>query len=59
MMGSNAMTQKNEQVELEMKIVKYRLLARQVAADDETAQRIKTLVSELQQKLRDIRGIDE
>jgi hypothetical protein len=59
MMGSNAMAQKNEQVELEMKIVKYRLLARQVAADDETAQRIKTLVSELQQKLRDIRGIDE
>jgi hypothetical protein len=54
MMGSSAMAQKNERVELEMKIVKYRLLARQVAADDETAQRIKTLVSELQQKLRDI-----
>ena len=50
-----AMANKNNRVELEMKIMKYRLLARQVSpTDDETAQRIGGLVSELQQKLREI-----
>jgi hypothetical protein len=48
-----SMAQKNDRVELEMKIVKYRSLARQ-ATDDETTQRIKTLVAELEQKLREI-----
>jgi hypothetical protein len=47
------MPTKNDRVELEMKILKYRALARQ-APDDMTAQRIKTLVAELQQKLREI-----
>jgi hypothetical protein len=56
MIGSNAMAQKNERAELEMKIVKYRRLARQAAVDDETAQRITTLVCELEQKLREIDG---
>jgi hypothetical protein len=49
-----AMANKNDRVELEMKIMKYRLLARRAPMDDETAQRIGGLVSELQQKLREI-----
>jgi len=48
-----SMAQKNDRVELEMKIVKYRSLARR-AADDETTQRIKALIAELEQKLREI-----
>jgi hypothetical protein len=36
-----------------MKIVKYRSQARQ-ATNDETTQRIKALVAELEQKLREI-----
>jgi hypothetical protein len=44
---------KNERVELEMKIMKYRLMARRVT-DDETKQRINGLVAELEQKLREI-----
>jgi hypothetical protein len=44
---------KNERVELEMKIMKYRALARS-AADDETRRRIDRLVAELEQKLREI-----
>jgi len=47
------MVQKNERVELEMKIMKYRALARD-AADDVTAQRIATLIAELEQKQREI-----
>lgn len=47
------MAHKNERVELEMKIMKYRSLARQ-AADDETTHRINALVAELEQKLREI-----
>ncbi len=46
------MAHKNERVELEMKILKYRALARQ--ADAETAQRINALIAELEQKLREI-----
>jgi hypothetical protein len=49
------MANKNERVELEMKIMKYRLLARD-AADELTTRRINALVVELQQKLR---AIDE
>jgi hypothetical protein len=48
-----AMPSKNERVELEMKIMKYRNLARQ-APDPETKQRIDQMVSELQSKLREI-----
>jgi hypothetical protein len=52
--GQHTMANKNDRVKLEMKIMKYRLLARQAPMDDETAQRIGGLVSELQQKLREI-----
>jgi hypothetical protein len=44
---------KNDRVELEIKIMKYRALARQ-APDRETTQRINALVTELEQKLREI-----
>jgi hypothetical protein len=44
---------KNDRVELEMKIIKYRLLGRQ-AADNETTQRIAGLVAELERKLREM-----
>jgi hypothetical protein len=47
------MDHQNEQVELEMKIMKYRALARDVA-DDVTTRRIYALVTELEQKLREI-----
>jgi hypothetical protein len=47
------MASKDERVELAMKIIKYRNLAR-LAPDPETAQRIKELVAELEQKLREI-----
>jgi hypothetical protein len=47
------MPSKNERVELEMKIIKYRALARQ-APDQETMRRINGLVAELEQKLREI-----
>jgi hypothetical protein len=47
------MPSKNQRVELEMKIMKYRALARQ-APDAETTQRINELVAELEQKLREI-----
>jgi hypothetical protein len=46
------MLSKNERVELEMKIMRYRELARQ--ADPTTMQRINALVAELEQKLREI-----
>jgi hypothetical protein len=48
-----AQESKNERVQLEMKIMKYRSLARK-ATDDTTAQRIEALVAELEQKLREI-----
>jgi hypothetical protein len=47
------MPSKNERAELEMKIMKYRALARN-APDEVTRQRISTLVSELEQKLREM-----
>jgi hypothetical protein len=48
-----AFKNKNDRVELEMKIMKYRLLARRVM-HDETEQRITSLIAELEQKLREI-----
>jgi hypothetical protein len=47
------MPSKNERVELEMKITKYRALARD-APDKLTTERIETLIAELEQKLREI-----
>jgi hypothetical protein len=46
-----AMYQKDRRPELENKIERYKALARQVP-DDETAQNIRSLVAELEQKLR-------
>jgi hypothetical protein len=46
------MPHKNERVELEMKIIKYRQLARQT--DDESNRRITALIAELEQRLREI-----
>jgi hypothetical protein len=51
--GSAEMPTKNERVELEMKIVKYRGLARQ-APDPETTRRINSLVAELEQRRSEI-----
>lgn len=48
------MPHKNERVELEMQILKYRQMARQMAADTAETERITALVAELEQKLRDI-----
>jgi hypothetical protein len=50
---AHTMAQKNERVELEMKIIRYRALARD-APDNLTTERIKTLVAELEQKQREI-----
>jgi hypothetical protein len=47
-----AVRAKNERVELEMKIMKARQLAR--GADDKTRERLNALVVELEQKLREI-----
>jgi hypothetical protein len=46
------MPSKNERIELEMKIMKARQLAR--AADETTRQRLEALARELEQKLREI-----
>jgi hypothetical protein len=50
--GKRRMRHRNERVELEMKILKARLLARQ--ADDTTRERLEGLATELAQKLREI-----
>jgi hypothetical protein len=47
-MGSRTMRSKNERVELEMKIMKYRTLARQIATDPETEKRIMELIADLE-----------
>jgi hypothetical protein len=52
-MGIQALPPKHERVELEMKIMKYRLLARN-APDELTVGRIKSLVAELERKVREI-----
>ena len=46
------MPSKNDRVELEMKIMKARQLARQ--ADDTTRERLERLAAELEQKLREM-----
>jgi hypothetical protein len=48
------MLKKNERVELEMKIMKYRQMAMLATSDDVTRQRIMSLVREMEQKLREI-----
>ena len=48
------MRSKNDRVELEMKIMKYRQLALLAASDELTRLRIAELVAELEQKLREI-----
>jgi hypothetical protein len=53
-MELRAKKQKKDREELEIKIMKYRSLARRAIADDESRQRIETLVAELEQKLREI-----
>lgn len=50
------MSSNDERVELEMKILRYRQLERQIATDPETIERIRSLIVELEQKLR---AIDE
>jgi hypothetical protein len=52
--GNAAVHSKNERVELEMKIMKYRQAARLTTSDDETRKRITELVAELEKKLREI-----
>ena len=47
------MPSKNQRVELEMKIMKYRAMARD-APDKLTTERIEQLVAALEQKLREI-----
>ena len=49
-----AVAHKNERVQLEMKIMRYRQLARQAVSDDVTRQRIEELISELERRLREI-----
>ena len=48
------MQSKNERVELEMRILRYRQIARRFAHDPQTYDRIQTLVRELEDKLREI-----
>jgi hypothetical protein len=50
---ARTMIDENDRAALEMKIMKYRALARD-APDKLTAQRIETLVAELEQKRREI-----
>jgi hypothetical protein len=47
------MRNKNERVDLEMRIIKYKALMR-LQTDEVTRSRIQNLISELQQKLREI-----
>jgi hypothetical protein len=48
-----AVRSKNERVELEMRILRYRRLASRTA-DEEFLRRVKEQVAELEQKLREI-----
>ena len=47
---------KNERVELEMKILRYRRVPRDMASDETTSRRIEALVADLERQLR---AIDE
>jgi hypothetical protein len=49
-----AVQSKNERVELEMKILRYRALARQIATDPDTQLRIRALIVDLEGQLREI-----
>jgi hypothetical protein len=49
--GNAPLRNKNERVGLEMQILKYRQMARQMAAASEEAERIRALVADLEQKL--------
>lgn len=51
--GGGGMSHKNERVELEIKIIRYRALAR-LTTDDITKMRVDKLIAELEQKLREI-----
>ena len=55
-LGMRAVATKNERAQLEMKIMKYRLMARHMAADPVESERIRALVAELERKLREIDG---
>lgn len=44
----------NERVKLELKILRYRRLARQMAADPDTMRRVKELIADLERQLREI-----
>lgn len=44
----------SERVRLEMKIMRYRQLAKEMAANPEEARRIAELVADLERKLREI-----
>ena len=48
------MPHKNERVELEMQILKYRRIARQMAASPGESERIRGLIADLEKKLREI-----
>jgi hypothetical protein len=52
--GIARVANKNDRVQLEMKIMKYRQLARQAGSDDVTRRRMEELISELARKLREI-----
>ncbi len=53
-MELRTMPSRNERIELETKIMKYRQLARHAVADHETAQRTQALVANLERQLREI-----
>ena len=48
------MQSKNERVELEMRILRYRQIGRRMVHDPETYERIQALILELEGKLREI-----
>lgn len=52
--GNFVVRSRNERVELEMKILRYRKLARQIATDPTTQRRIEELISDLEKELREI-----
>jgi hypothetical protein len=53
-MGMPAVQSKSERVVLEMKILRYRRLARQIATEPDTARRIKELIADMERQLREI-----
>ena len=52
--GNFVVQSRNERVELEMKILRYRKLARQIATDPTTQRRIEELILDLEKELREI-----